>query len=253
MPAIDTLRRLRRDAPLITVGVASADIMNLGAALQPVEAAGAQLLHFDIMDGRFCPQLTFGPAMVKGVRTPLLKDVHLMIQEPEAVVADYVKAGADLVVVNVESTRHVHRVLQIVGQMENANDVSRGVLRGVALNPGTALSAVEPLLGDLDAVFLLAVNPGWGGQGFIPATADKLRRLVDLVRGSGREVLIGLDGGITQENIAEVAALGADLIVAGSAVFKGNDPGGNFRRLADATRRRHPQGGVIGEAWARKS
>lgn len=236
MPAIDTIRRLRREAPLLTVGVASADVMNLAAALRPVEEAGMRLLHFDVMDGRFCPQLTFGPAMVKGVKTKLLKDVHLMIAEPETTVAEYVKAGADIVVVNLESTRHVHRVLQVVGQMDSANDPSRGVLRGVALNPGTPLGAIEPLMDELDLVVLLAVNPGWGGQGFIAATAGKLRRLVELVRQSGRQVLVGIDGGITQENIAEVAALGPDLIVAGSAVFKGNDPGGNCRRLMDAAR-----------------
>lgn len=236
MPAIDTVRSLRRDAPLLTVGVASADVMNLAASLRPVEEAGARLLHFDVMDGRFCPLLTFGPAMVKGVKTKLLKDVHLMISEPETSAAEYVKAGADIIVVNVESTRHVHRVLQVVGQMENANDPSRGILRGVALNPGTPLIALEPLMDDLDLAVLLAVNPGWGGQGFIAATADRLRHLVERVRRSGREMLVGIDGGITQENIAEVAALGPDLIVAGSAVFKGNDLGGNYRQLTDAAR-----------------
>jgi len=240
----DTIAQLHDTAPHITAGVASADVMNLGAAIRSVEQAGVRLLHFDVMDGRFCPALTFGPAFVKGVRTRLLKDVHLMIAEPEAVVADYVQAGADLVIVHVESTRHVHRCLQALGEMENVNDPARGVLRGVALNPGTPLEAAAPLMDDLDAVFLLAVNPGWGGQAFIPATRERLTRLADMVRRSGRDILVGIDGGITQVNIAEVAALGPDIIVAGSAVFKGDDPGANARALADAARR----GGQSGQS-----
>jgi ribulose-phosphate 3-epimerase len=232
----DTIGNLRRDAPLLTAGVASADLMNLGAAIRSVEDAGVRLLHFDVMDGRFCPMLTFGPAFIQGVTSPLLKDVHLMIDEPIDALADYVKAGADLVVVNIESTRHVHRCLQILGQMENASDPSRGIIRGVALCPGTSLGAVEPLLGDLDLVCLLAVNPGWGGQAFIPAVKDKLADLVARVRDSGREILTMIDGGITQENIAEIAALGPDILVAGSAVFKGDDPGDNATKLTCAAR-----------------
>jgi len=236
MSTTDTIRSLKRDAPLLTAGVASADLMNLGAALRSVEQAGVRLLHFDVMDGRFCPQLTFGPAFVKAVKTPLLKDVHLMIEEPIDTLADYVAAGADLVVVNVESTRHVHRALQALAGMENANDPARGILRGVCLNPGTPLAVLEPLMDDLEAVFLLAVNPGWGGQGFIPAVKQKLVRLVGRVRESGRDVLVGIDGGITAGNIAEIAALGPDLVVAGSAVFKGPDPGANAKALMTAAR-----------------
>jgi len=245
MAAADTIRALRADAPHIAAGIASADLMNLAGAIRSVEEAGVRLLHFDVMDGRFCPALTFGPAFVKGVRTDLLKDVHLMVAEPEAVVADYVRAGADLVIVHVESTRHVHRCLQALDDMENVNDPARGILRGVALNPGTPLAAIEPLLEDLDVVCLLAVNPGWGGQGFIPAVKEKLARLVERAR--GRDMLVMIDGGITAANIAEVAALGPDLIVAGSAVFKGDDPGANAQALTDAARRGR-RGGQNGQS-----
>ena len=237
MTRLETTRQLRRSGPHLTAGVASADMMDLGAAVKSVQDAGVRLLHFDVMDGQFCPALTFGPAMVKAVRTPLLKDVHLMIADPEETVGDYVRAGADIVVVNVEATAHIHRALQVLGGMENVNDPARGIVRGVALNPGTPLAAVEPLLEDVEMVCLLAVNPGWGGQGFIPAVAGKLARLVERVRREGRDILVAIDGGITRENIGEVSALGPDVIVAGSAVFKGEDPGASATALMEAARR----------------
>ena len=237
MGTCETIRSLRRERPQLTAGVLSADVMHLASALESVRAAGARLLHFDVMDGRYCPLLTFGPGFIKAVKTDLLKDVHLMIEEPIESLADYVAAGADLVVVNIDSARHIHRALQALGAMTNANDPSRGILRGVALNPGTPLETLEPLMDDLEAVFLLAVNPGWGGQGFIPSVKDKLRRLVAMVRESGRETLVGIDGGVTLENIADVAALGPDIIVAGSALFKGPDPGASARALMAEARR----------------
>jgi len=236
MAAADMVRQLRRSAPLITAGIASADLMNLAAAVLAVEQAGLRLLHFDVADGRFCPMLTFGPAFVKGVKTRLLKDVHLMIADPIDRLADYVQAGADLVCINVESTPHMHRALQALGEMQNANDPARGILRGAVLNPGTPLETIEPLLDQLDAVFLLAVNPGWAGQSFIPETRGRLARLKTIIEESGREILIGLDGGVTRENVAELAALGPDIIVAGAAVFKGGDPAANAKTLAAAAR-----------------
>jgi ribulose-phosphate 3-epimerase len=236
-PALETVRALRRQAPLITAGVLSADVMNLGAAVESVRAAGVKMLHFDVMDGRYCPLLTFGAGFVKGVKTDLLKDVHLMIEDPIPLLGDYVAAGADMVVVNLDTTRHIHRALQALGGMANANDPSRGLLRGVALNPGTPLEAAGPLMEELEVVFLLAVNPGWGGQALVPATRDRLRRLAAMVRESGREILLGLDGGVTAENIGEIAGLGAELIVAGSAVFKGGDAGANARKLMAEARR----------------
>jgi ribulose-phosphate 3-epimerase len=233
MATCDTVQKLRQAAPLITAGVLAADVLNLGRELQRVQEAGVRLLHFDVMDGRFCPALTFGPAFVKGVKTGLLKDVHLMIAEPIDRLRDYVQAGADIVAINIETTVHIHRALQLLGEMENANDPARGLVRGVVLNPGTPLEALAPLLGQLEAVYLLAVNPGAPGQGFIPETKARLARLKALVKKSQRDILVGVDGGVTRENIAEIAALGPDIIVAGTAVFKG-DPLANARRLIEA-------------------
>jgi ribulose-phosphate 3-epimerase len=216
--------QLRQKTPLVSVGALSANMMSLGSDLALLEKAGVKLLHFDVMDGCFCPIMTVGPGFVKAVKTPLLKDVHLMIDEPLNKLEDYVAAGADMITVHVESCRHTHRVLQNLGQMTNANDSARGILRGVALNPGTPIEAVAPLLDEVEMVFLLAINPGWGGQKFIPSTQRRLERLKEMIAASGREILIGIDGGITQANIAEVARMGTDIIVTGSAVFRRNTP-----------------------------
>lgn len=213
--------QLRKSCPQVSVGVLTADWMSLGSQLQLLESAGVGLLHFDVMDGCFCPMLTMGAPVVAGLKTSLLKDVHLMIEEPLSKVETFVAAGADIVTVHVESTRHIHRVLQALGKMKNANDESKGIVRGVALNPGTPLEALDPLLDDLEMIALLAVNPGWGGQKFIPSTWERLQRLKQKV---GDQVLICVDGGITRENVAEAARRGADIIVTGSAVFDGRFP-----------------------------
>lgn len=212
----------------------TADWMALGGELRILENAGVQLLHFDVMDGRFCPALTFGAPVVKALKTALFKDVHLMVEEPLSKVEGFVAAGADIVTVHAESGGHVHRVLQALGGMQNANDPERGVLRGLALNPGTPLEAVEPLIDELDLVLLLAVNPGWGGQKFIHSTYERLARLGRMLAG---RALIGVDGGITRENIAEVARAGADIIVTGSAVFDGKTPLENARQMIGAIRK----------------
>jgi ribulose-phosphate 3-epimerase len=205
--------------------------MSLGSQLGLIESAGVELLHFDVMDGVFCPAITVGAPVVAGLKTPMLKDVHLMIEEPLGKVEAFVAAGADIVTVHVESTRHAHRVLQVLGKMTNANDPDRGIVRGVALNPGTALESLDPLLDELELVVLLAVNPGWTGQKFIPATRERLQRLKERI---GAEVLICVDGGITRDNVAEVARLGADIIVTGSAVFDGKAPFENAKFMRSA-------------------
>lgn len=225
---------LRKASPLITVGVLTADMMNLAGQIELVEKAGVKLLHFDVMDGQFCPLLTLGPPFIKAVKTNMLKDVHLMVNEPLDMLAAFVAAGADIITVNLESTRHIHRVLQLLGKMENANHPARGILRGVVLNPGTPVEAVRPLLDDLEMVFLLAVNPGWGGQGFIPATKAKLADLKQMISEAKKDILVGIDGGINKSNIAEMAADGVDIIVTGSAVFDGKDPRGNAKFMIDA-------------------
>jgi len=228
--------RLRQSTPLLSVGAISADMMSLGSDLRLLEQAGVKLLHFDIMDGCFCPMMTVGPGFVKAVRTQMLKDVHLMIEEPLNKLQDYVTAGADMITVHVESCRHVHRVLQKLAEMTNVNDPDRGILRGVALNPGTPIETVAPLLDEVEMVFLLAVNPGWGGQKFIASTPARLKQLTEAVTASGKEILIGIDGGITQDNISEVAGLGPDIIVTGSAVFRGKKPLENAKFMMETAR-----------------
>jgi ribulose-phosphate 3-epimerase len=225
--------RLRVTAPQPSVGVLTADWMSLGSQLALMESAGVGLLHFDVMDGSFCSALTFGAPVIAGVKTPLLKDVHLMVQEPLGLIEGFVAAGADIITVHVESTRHVHGVLQSIGKMTNANDPNRGIVRGLALNPGTSLEAIDPLLGELDMVLLLAVNPGMKGQKFIPSTWERLERLKDR---HGDRILIALDGGITRDNIGEAGRRGADIIVTGSAVFDGRAPLENARHMIDALR-----------------
>jgi ribulose-phosphate 3-epimerase len=213
------------------VGVLTADWLSLGSQLKLLESAGVGLLHFDVMDGSFCPMLTLGAPVVAGLKTPLLKDVHLMIEEPLSKVDSFVAAGADIITMHVESTRHVHRVLQALGKMTNANDANRGIVRGLALNPGTPLEVVDPLLDEIEMILLLAVNPGWGGQQFIASTRARLERLKQKV---GDEILICIDGGITRDNIAEVAGMGADIIVTGSAVFDGKAPLENAKYMISA-------------------
>ena len=233
-PDTPVLERLRTMSPAISVGILTADWMSLGTELAVLEKAGVALVHCDVMDGRFCPMLTFGPPVIKGLKTPLLKDVHLLIEEPLDRLESYVAAGADLVTLSIEACRHPHRALQALKQMTNANDPARGIVRGVTLNPGTPLEAVEPLMDDLDMVVLLAVNPGWGGQKFIQSTPARIRRLIAMIRATGRDILVGLDGGVTRENIHDVARMGADIIVTGSAVFDGKDPAGNARFMLAA-------------------
>jgi len=221
------IEELKAAAPMISVGVLTADMMDLRGQIELIEAAGVRILHFDVMDGCFCPLLTFGAPFVKAVKTRLVKDVHLMIEEPADKIDAIVAAGADVVTVHVESSRHVHRVLQRLAEMENVNDPGRGIVRGAALNPGTPVEAVRPLLDEVDLVVLLAVNPGWGGQRFAASTEARLNALRKMIAEAQRDILIGVDGGIKKANIADAAAMGADLIVTGSAVFDGEDPAGN--------------------------
>lgn len=231
MSVISIQSSIRQIVPAISVGVLTADMMALGTEMILLEKAGVKLLHFDVMDGCFCPMLTFGPPLIKGIKTSLFKDVHLVIQDPLEKLEPYVAAGADMITVHVEACRNPHRVLQVIKQMANANDPARGILRGIALNPGTPVEAAQPLLDEVDMVTLLAVNPGWGGQKFIGATRARMETLLNLIRGSGRDILAGLDGGITRDNVGEAVRLGADIIVTGSAVFDGKDAAGNAREM----------------------
>ncbi len=234
-----TLARLRSLCPTVSVGTLTADLMNLGSELEGLERAGVGVIHVDVMDGCFCPQMTVGASYVKGLRTPLLKDVHLMVHEPLDKLAAYVAAGADIITVHVEAAIHIHRVLQRLGAMEHTAGAGRGIVRGLALNPGTPLEWLgPPLLDEVDMISLLAVDPGWSGQQFAPTTLDRVARVKEMVKAAGKDILVCVDGGITRDNIAAVAAAGPDLVATGSAVFDGKAAEANARFMLEAVRGR---------------
>ncbi|MEE8349249.1 MAG: ribulose-phosphate 3-epimerase [Acidobacteriota bacterium] len=228
------LSQLSKMAPTISVGINAADMMKLGAELSLLEQIPVEVAHFDVMDGCFTPMMTVGPPFIKAFKTSLLKDVHLMIEEPLEKVDAYVAAGADIITVHAESSTHIHRVLQKMGGMENVNDLSRGLIRGVALNPGTPLAFLKPLLDEVELIMLLGINPGWGGQSFIASTFSRIREVKNMISERGKEILVCVDGGITRKNIAEVAAAEVDVVVTGSAVFDGKDPVGNAQFMLEA-------------------
>lgn len=215
----------RETGATLSAGILGADLLHLADDLDRLEEAGVRLLHVDVMDGVFCPQMTVGPPFVAALARRLAVDAHLMIDEPLEKVDAYVDAGARVVTFHVEATRHPHRVLQRLA--------GRGVTRGVALNPGTPVGAVEPLLDELELVLVLAVNPGWSGQTFIPGTVERFAAVRELI--ADRQILVGIDGGVTRDNAGDIAVLGADVIVAGGALFAGGDLTANARLLLTAT------------------
>jgi ribulose-phosphate 3-epimerase len=225
------LVELKKSAPLLSVGIMSADLMRLEESVRTLETCGAKLLHFDVMDGCFCPQLTAGPFFVKGIKCSLYKDVHLLVENPLPMIPDLAAAGADIITVHVESGRHIHRALQLISEQKNATDPNRGILRGIAVNPGTPLAAAEPLLNEADIVFLVAVNPGFPNQRFIEATVSRFTQMKNMIKTLPGKPLLGIDGGITRDNIGMVGSLGADFIVTGSAIFEGNKIRENFELM----------------------
>jgi ribulose-phosphate 3-epimerase len=220
---LDLLRE-RRVAPSIL----SADFGRLAAHVREVMDAGARVLHVDVMDGHFVPPITFGPLAVDALRDPVhdaggVLDVHLMVERPERHVRDFAQAGADSITLHVEATPHVHYALDRVREA--------GTSAGLALNPATPAEAVRELLGSVDLLLCMTVDPGWGGQRFIPASLDKVRRLRALLP---RDTVIEVDGGIDVDHGPACAEAGAGLFVAGSAVFAAPDPGAAYRELAAA-------------------
>jgi ribulose-phosphate 3-epimerase len=183
------------------------------------------------MDGVFCPQTTVGPPLVKALPDRFVKDVHLMVDEPLDKVHAYVEAGAGIVTFHVEATRHPHRVLQSLA--------GTGVVRGVGLSPGTPVAVVEPLLDELELVLVLAVNPGWSGQSFLPSTERRVAELRGLI--AGRQIVVAVDGGITKANVEHVASLGVEVIVTGSAVYDGIAPAENARTMLEAAKQARPE------------
>ncbi|HET8901640.1 MAG TPA: ribulose-phosphate 3-epimerase [Holophagaceae bacterium] len=216
---------LRPAKPLLAPSLLSADFTRLGEALSMIEAAGAGVAHLDVMDGRFVPNITIGMPVVEAMRraTKLPLDCHLMIVEPLRYAAEFVKAGADWVSVHQEADPHLHRTLRAIRDA--------GAKAGVVLNPSTPVETLVDLVGDFDFVLLMSVNPGFGGQSFIPRILDKVRRLDALRSERQTPFMIEVDGGVGMKNARDLVAAGADVLVAGNAVFKAPDPKQAIRDL----------------------
>jgi ribulose-phosphate 3-epimerase len=230
--------------PRLSAGVITADLTRLGAELAILRDKAAWA-HVDVMDGVFCPQLTVGPAFVSAVAsTGIPVDAHLMVEEPRGLLPEIVNAGASLVTVHAEATRHLHRTMQEMTALAS----SRSFLRGVAINPGTPVQAVEPVLELADLILVLAVNPGWSGQAPAANTRRRTEAVRDMAGHHGVDVLIGVDGGITIANAAEIASWGVDVIVSGSAIFDRVDPARNLDLLTSELRRSAPEPIAAGTA-----
>lgn len=213
---------------LIAPSILSADFSRLGEEVSAVEKAGADWIHVDVMDGHFVPNITMGPLIVEAVRrvTSLPIDVHLMIEAPDRYIADFAKAGAAFISVQAEACIHLHRTIQLIRES--------GARPGVVLNPSTPLDTILWVLADVEFVLIMSVNPGFGGQAFIPNSLDKIKALRKMINDRGLSTLIQIDGGVNPENIQSIARAGADVFVAGSAIYGTQD----YKKTIDSFRRR---------------
>jgi ribulose-phosphate 3-epimerase len=203
----------------LSPSILSADFSRLGEQVGEAITAGAEYIHVDVMDGHFVPNISIGPLIVAALRplaqaTGTILDVHLMITQPDRYLADFAQAGADIITVHVETCPHLHRTVQVIREL--------GVKPGVTLNPATSLATVEEILPDVDQVLIMSVNPGFGGQSYIAGSTDRIRRMRQMLDQIGSTADIGVDGGIKSHNVAEVVAAGANILVAGSAIFGGS-------------------------------
>lgn len=204
--------------PLIAPSILSADFAKLGEDVQAVLEAGADVVHFDVMDNHFVPNLTIGPMICEalrnfGIKAPI--DVHLMVEPVDRIIPDFAKAGASYITFHPEASRHVHRSIGLIHEQECG--------AGLVFNPATPLNWLEHVIGDIDMVLIMSVNPGFGGQKFIDSSLDKLRQAREIIDASGRDIRLEIDGGVKVDNIAAIAAAGADMFVAGSAIFGSAD------------------------------
>ncbi len=212
----------------IAPSILSADFSHLAKEIQKVEEAGADMIHVDVMDGHFVPNLTVGPPIVKSIRkaTRLPLDVHLMITNPDDYIPEFIKSGSDYLTVHVETCPHLHRTIQAIKE--------NGVKAGVTLNPATPLSLIAPILPFVDLLLVMSVNPGFGGQSFIPQVLDKIREARHMINEMHVPVELEVDGGLKAENIKEIAQAGADIFVAGSSIFHSKDYKMTLERMRDA-------------------
>lgn len=212
----------------IAPSILSADFANLGRDIKSIEKHGADVVHIDVMDGRYVPNISFGVPIMKSIKglTKLPFDVHLMIEEPSKYIEEFVKAGADIITFHYEAETHIDRTINYIK--------SFGVKAGIALNPGTPIGLIKHLIPCLDMVLIMSVNPGFGGQKYIPYSSDKIRELKQLKDELNKDLIIEVDGGVGKDNIKDVADCGVDLIVAGSAVFKDGKIKENLKDLREA-------------------